>query len=108
MSESSYRYTIAENVPIEEVEITLFLSILGIEALHGESQARLDAGHAFSAERRTVVIDAGTPVGRDLNKLFAGFLSKEFGAGSFKVERVEPARRPQDAQSKPQPEPVTA
>jgi hypothetical protein len=106
MSASSYRYTIGSGVPIEEVEITLVLSIFGVEAIHGESQARLDAGHAFCAERRTVVIDAGTPVGRDLSKLFAGFLTKEFGAGSFRVERVEATPRP--PQPKPQPEPVTA
>jgi hypothetical protein len=106
MSEPSYRYTIAAGVPIEEVEITLLLSIFGVAALYGESQARLDAAHAFSAERRSVVIDAGTPVGRDLNKLFAGFLTKEFGADSFKVERVAGAGRP--PQPKPQPEPLTA
>lgn len=103
MTEPTYRYTIDPRVPMEEVEITLLLSIFGIEALYGESEARLDAGHAFSAERRTVVIDAGTPVGRDLNKLFAGFLTKEFGPDGFTVERVERIRQP-----KPQPEPVTA
>jgi hypothetical protein len=108
MSESSYRYTIEPNVPIEEVEITLLLSILGVEALYGESQARLDIGHAFSADRRSVVIAADTAVGRDLNKLFAGFLAKEFGAGSFTVERFERTARPQDAKSNPQPETVTA
>src|SRR5688500_2831282 len=101
MNEPSYRYTIDPRVPIEEVEITLLLSVLGVEAIHGESQARLDAAHEFSAERRTVAIDAGTPVGRDLNKLFAGFLTKEFGASSFTVERVDGAPHPQ-------PEAVTA
>jgi len=104
MVASSYRYTIAERVPIEEVEVTIVLSLFAVEALHGESQARLDAAHAFSAERRTVVIDAGTAVGRDLNKLFACFLTKEFGASGFKVERVESSLR----QPKAQPEPVTA
>ena len=108
MSESSYRYAIGPGVPIEEVEVTLLLSVLGVEALYGESQARLDAGHAFDAERRTVAIDAGTPVGRALNKLFAGFLAKEFGAASFRVVRVQSPGQPREGASQPQPEPVTA
>lgn len=106
MSELSYRYTISERVPIEEVEITLLLSLLGIEALHGESQTRLDAAHTLSAERHAAVIDAGTAVGRDLNKLFACFLTKEFGTASFTVERIE--GRTRSPQGKPQPEVVTA
>jgi hypothetical protein len=100
MTDPIYRYTIDPSVPITEVEITLLLSIIAIESLHGESQARLDASHAFDAEKRTAAIDGTTGVGRDLNKLFAGFLVKEFGAMSFRVERVPKPQR--------QPEPVTA
>lgn len=98
-----YRYLFTDAVPAVEVETTLVLSIFGVESLHGESQTRLDAQHAFDAKRRTVVIDAGTPVGRDLNRLFIGFMTREFGPGSFRVERVE--RPPEPS---PHPEPVTA
>ena len=98
MSEPSYRYRIEGSVPIGEVEITLLLSIIAVESLHGESQARLDAGHTFDADARAVVIDAATAVGRDLNRLFAGFLVKEFGPNSFTVERTEGvSRAPQPA-----------
>jgi hypothetical protein len=99
MTESIYRYQFGEVVPGEEVEATLVLSIFAVEALHGESQTRLDAGHAFDAKKRAVVIDASTPVGRDLNRVFIGFVTREFGPGSFRVERV---------QQKPRPEPMTA
>ncbi len=94
-----YRYRFQDTAPAAEVEATLLLSIFAVEALHGESQTRLDAAHAFDAKKRAVVIDASTPVGRDLNRVFIGFVTREFGPGSFRVERV-----PQ----KPQPEPVTA
>jgi hypothetical protein len=94
-----YRYRLDDAVPAADAEATLVLSILAVEALHGEAQARLDAAHAFDAKLRTVVIDATTPVGRDFNRLFLGFLSREFGPGSFRVERV--------AQS-PTPEPTAA
>jgi hypothetical protein len=103
MSGDTYRYTLDECVPPEEAEVTLLLALIGIESLHGESQTRLDAAHAFNGAERTVTIDGTTAVGRDLNKLFAGFLTREFGADSFEVQRVERVPQP-----KPQPEPVTA
>jgi hypothetical protein len=102
----AYRYLFAAEVPAVEVETTLVLSILGVEALHGEAQARLDAQHAFDGRRRVVVIDAATEVGRDLNRLFIGFMTREFGPGSFRVERVQ--RAEEAAPTPGTPEPVTA
>ena len=44
------------------------------------------------------MIDAGTPVGRDLNRLFVGFVGREFGADAFTVERIEEHdHQPQEA-----------
>ena len=103
MTEPTYRYTIDPSVPTAEVEITLLLSVIAVESLHGESQARLDAVHALDRGARSVVIDAATAVGRDLNRLFAGFLAREFGATSFTVERTDRVSQPQS-----KPEPVTA
>ena len=94
-----YRYEFIDAVPAAEVETTLVLSLFAVEALHGESQTRLDAGHAFDPKMSVVVIDASTPVGRDMNRVFIGFVTREFGAGAFRVERVHRS---------PQPEPVAA
>lgn len=88
MSRELYRYSFPSHVPIEEVEATLLLAILGTESLHGEAQTRLDAGHFLDRDRRACAIDAGTPVGRDVNRLFVGFLGREFGPESFRVERL--------------------
>jgi hypothetical protein len=88
MSSDVYRFVFTNAVPATEVETTLVLSLFAVEALHGESQTRLDAGHAFDAKLRSVVIDASTSVGKDLNRVFIGFVTREFGAGSFRVERV--------------------
>jgi hypothetical protein len=63
--------------------------LFAIESLHGESQVRLDASHVFDATRRLCVIDSRTQVGRDLNRIFIGFLRREFGPESVRVERVE-------------------
>jgi hypothetical protein len=91
MAREVYRYRFDAGVPIAEVEATIVLSLFGVEALHGEAQTRLDAAHFLDIEGRALVIDAGTPVGKDLNLLFAGFTLKEFGLNSFQVERVEGA-----------------
>jgi hypothetical protein len=87
MTTDLYRYQFAADVPAAEIEATLVLALFAVESLHGESQTRLDAAHHFDADRRTCVIDAGTAVGRDFNRLFVGFLRREFGEDTFRVER---------------------
>lgn len=89
MKRNLYRYELSDNVPIEDVEASLLLAILAVESIHGESQVRMDAGHVFDAELRKCVIDGRTEVGRDLNRLFTGFLIREFGDNAFTVKRVE-------------------
>ncbi len=84
-----YRYVFREDVPAEEVEAALCLALIGTESLHGEVQARLDIGHYLDTSRRQCVIEANTPSGADLNRLFAGFLTREFGAETFHVERID-------------------
>lgn len=83
-----YRYRFAKSVSLEEVESTLLLAIMGTESLHGEAQVRLEAAHFLDKGRRSCVIDAGTPVGRDINRLFVGFVNREFGVDAYSVERV--------------------
>ena len=92
MTRDHYRYAFADSVPAEEIEASLLLALFAVESLHGEAQALLDAAHYFDAGSHACVIDAGTEVGRDLNRLFVGFLRREFGPGAFSVER--PAARP--------------
>lgn len=74
---------------MDEVEASLLLAVLATESLHGECQTRLDAAHYFDPARRACVVDAGTPVGKDLNRLFTGFIGREFGPDAFTVERVK-------------------
>lgn len=94
MNKHLFKYTFDPSVPIEDVEGSLVLAILAAEALHGQSQVRLDAAHAMDLKRRICVIDAGTEVGQDLNRLFVGFLAREFGEDSFHVERVPSKVKP--------------
>ena len=84
-----YRYLFKPDVICEDVEAALVLAIFGTESLHGESQVRLDAAHYFDPAECACVIDGRTNVGRDLNRLFVGFLRREFGEDAFRVERID-------------------
>jgi hypothetical protein len=95
MNHDLYRFRFGPEVSMEEIETTMLLALLAAEALHGEAQVRLDAGHYLDTAQRACVIDGGTEVGRDLNRLFVGFLRREFGADAFQVERVRAESRPQ-------------
>jgi hypothetical protein len=88
MSGERFRYVFAHCVDFDEVEASLVLARIGVESLHGATVARLDAAHVADPEARAMVIDASNDVGRDLNRLFAGFLSREFGSESFVVDRI--------------------
>jgi hypothetical protein len=83
-----YRYSFRKGAAMKEVEASLALALASAESLHGESQVRLDAAHVFDEDKRRCVIDASTPVGVDVNRLFVGYLRSEFGAEAFRVERI--------------------
>lgn len=92
MAINYYRYTFREDVPVDEVEASLCIALITTEILHGEVQTRLETGHYFDGPNRRCVIDASSPSGADLNRLFAGFLTREFGPETFRVERADEAR----------------
>ena len=58
---------------------------------------QLSAAHYLDAEARRCVVDAGSEVGLDLNRLFAGFLRREFGPDAFQVRRADSAESSADA-----------
>ena len=88
---SIYRYTIDADVSMRDVQDSLMLAILATECVHGSARTRLDLIHDFDEDKRTWFIDATTEVGLHLNQLFTGFLQKEFGPQSFRVERIDVA-----------------
>ncbi len=97
MTKQLYRYSFQPIVPQEDIEASLLLAVLATESLHGEAQVRLDAAHYFDPDGSACVIDAGTPVGRDFNRLFVGFVRREFGEDAFRVEQVnEPTHQPKE------------
>jgi hypothetical protein len=88
MPHDQYCYTFKPDVPLQDVEITLLLALVAVESLHGETQVRLDAEYRIDADRRACIVSVATSVGRDLNRVFAGFARREYGEDAFGVERV--------------------
>ena len=84
-----YKYGFNASIDMAEVEASILLAILATESLHGEAQTRLDAAHYLDPTKRACVIDGRTHVGRDFNRLFIGFMRREFGPDAFTVERIE-------------------
>jgi hypothetical protein len=100
MNKEVYKYVFQPTVDIKEVENSLLLALVSTESIHGESQVRLDVAHYLDPDNRACVIDAATPVGRDLNRQFIGFIGREFGPDAFTVERIEKhEHRPQESAS---------
>ena len=88
MNRELYRYNFDSKVPIRDVEESLLLAVLAAESLHGRSLVRLDASFCLDSHKRSCIVDAATEVGRAIARIFTGFLTREFGEESFKVERV--------------------
>ena len=91
MSKEVYRYTFEPATRMQDVEESLLLAVLAAESLHGQSRVRMDASYCVDAEKHACVIDAATPVGRDLCHIFTGFALREFGENAFKVRHAEEA-----------------
>ena len=104
MNRAIYRYEFPSDLPIQEVERSLALSVLTTESLHGRSQVRMDASFLVDMEKHTCVIDADTEVGRDIARIFTGYLTREFGENAFRVKRIlgQPDRQEDSRTKTPQ------
>lgn len=80
-----YRYSFKRHIPIDDIQDSLTLAIIGAENLFGRSKLRLDGWWRLDRQRRRCVVDASTEVGESIAKLFTGYLAKEFGETAFRV-----------------------
>lgn len=93
MNRSAFRYEFKSDVPMEEIQSSILLAVLGCESLHGETDVHLNTAYSLDVPRRSCVIDISSEAGLDLNRLFAGFIRREFGRSMFTVERVDSIAR---------------
>ncbi len=88
MSTGSYRFTFIESISMPDVEATLYLAIIGAEALYGESTVRMDSAYSIDKQSRVCVVDARNEVGRCIAQIFTGYLTRELGNALFTVRAV--------------------
>src|SRR5262245_11891297 len=83
-----YRFELSDAAPLEEAEVLLEVATQAVEALHGSSAVALDVRHGIDAGARAIVLDATTPAGQDLARLFVDQLRREFDADSVRIIRL--------------------
>lgn len=88
MIRTVYKFTFDANVPMDGITKLLALSTISVESIHGESAMMLDGGFLMNIRRRTCLIDAESPTGNDLARVFTGFLNLQ-AEGRFRVETEE-------------------
>lgn len=84
---SMYRFTLSSEIPTAELGNSLLLAFIAVEGLHGESACRIEARIAIDRPG-SCVVDAGTPVGRDLAKIITGVLRRQYDADQYQIERL--------------------
>lgn len=89
MLKTHYKYQFREGPPIDEIGDLLFLAALAVESLHGRSSLRLDGTFQLQKPERACQVNASTQVGRDLARIFTGFLCHHFGEKAFQVQLNE-------------------
>lgn len=89
MNREVYRYVINRSVGIRRVESLLGTAVVAVESLLGTTPVRLDARYLVDDAMHACVVDATTEVGKALNRVFVGYLSREIGDEAFTVERID-------------------
>lgn len=75
-------------IPTRDIQKTLYMSVVNTESIFGKAQVQLDAPYSFDFEKRVCAVDGTTEAGQALAKNFISWLTRAFGADSFKVERL--------------------
>ena len=93
MTRTIYKYRFAKHVPMKDVEDALDLAALAAESLHGGVEFRMNAHMRLDKREHICTIDAGSPVGLHIAKIFTGFLIAAFGNMAFETMVTEEQRR---------------
>lgn len=81
-------FELESHVPLTDAEMSLHLAMFAVEGLFGRAQVRLDARYELNESHDAIVVDASTPVGVHLVRVFTSLLQREFGDDSFRVRRI--------------------
>lgn len=87
MTSFAHKYYFDESVPAQDIVDTFLLAMLAVESLYDRSRAREESKFTMDEAQRTCAIEASTEVGSALDRIFAGYATKEYGELLVKTER---------------------
>lgn len=87
MQKDELRFWFGESVSMPEVDGTLRLAVMAVEALHGADRVRMEGRFELDTHGRTVAIDVATEVGRALALVFGSYIRREFGDEAVKINQ---------------------
>jgi hypothetical protein len=73
---------------MDEALETFQLALLATEALHGADRVALEAIYKADPDSRAIEVDRTSVVGSTLALIALGYFRREFGAGAFRMRRV--------------------
>ena len=92
MNQETYKYRFdPETVPAQDMEDTFMLALMAVESLHSRPRVRMEVGFVIDKTNRICIINAITPVGQDLARIFTGFATREYGERAVHIERIAPS-----------------
>ena len=89
MTPTIFRYRFDRKISPRDVEESLLLAVLAAEGLYGTARVEMDAACRIDKDTCHYVVDATTEVGRDVARIFTGFLIHEFGREAFAIDALE-------------------
>ncbi len=95
MTNTYYKFSFSEDIPLERVRRLFGLAMIAVEAIHGASAVRLNLSCKIDSKDHSLMVEAESETGYDLAKVLLQFFTKEFGA-FFEVFQVEDRRKHSD------------
>jgi hypothetical protein len=88
MSQEITRFTLNTAISESDLDATLLLSKLAAAAMHGEERVRIHAPVEIRNGGKVIEIDSTREVGQTLALILGGYLRRELGDGTVRVERI--------------------
>lgn len=87
MCQDQYSFNFSRGIPHKDVEGTFMLALLAVESLHGKEAVRMDCRFKTDFPQRRCLIGAGSQIGCELARIFAGLVTHAFGREEVRIRR---------------------
>lgn len=93
MTRTIYSYRFDNRIAMSDIEDALSLAVIAAESLHSRVEFRMEAYMRLDVKAHRCIIDAESPIGLDIARIFTGYLIALFGDTAFEVILGEEQRR---------------